>query len=396
MKPLLRSLGRVALVILGVFRAPAAESLAPLGAQPPAALKEAGIPRRLLAIDNVCAWPNLVALKDGSLVAIVYNQPNHGVTMGDIECWGSADGRFWKYLSTITKHSPGTSRLNHGAGLNANGDLVVLCNGWDKYEPTRNRVTSRPLQSVGAISRDGGKSWEELGPVLPAEPGLSWHVPFGDIQNAANGDLVLGTYAFSHPHWRVPAGESHLGADGRTVVTNKVPPPPPLGGIYAARSRDGGRTWAKIAPIVVDRHVEAAMLHLGGGRWLAAGRRFEHIDLDIFASNDDAVTWQRVINLDVKPVSSPHLLKLSDGRVLLTYGNRIPGNRGIDVRTSSDGGKTWAAPQRLIALETGDCGYPDVVELPGKRLLVVYYADGIPEHQRYHMGVINLTLDEIR
>jgi hypothetical protein len=28
--------------------------------------------------------------------------------------------------------------------------------------------------------------------------------------------------------------------------------------------------------------------------------------------------------------------------------------------------------------------------------MVAYYADGIPQHQRYHMGVINLTLDEVR
>ena len=33
----------------------------------------ADIPRRLIAIDNVCAWPNLVKLNDGSLVAVVFN-----------------------------------------------------------------------------------------------------------------------------------------------------------------------------------------------------------------------------------------------------------------------------------------------------------------------------------
>ena len=108
------------------------------------------------------------------------------------------------------------------------------------------------------------------------------------------------------------------------------------------------------------------------------------------------MTWKHVGVLDVKPVSSAHLLKLSDGRVLLTYGNRTGGNRGIDVRASGDAGKTWGSPQRLIELDTGDCGYPDAFELPGGRIMVAYYADGIPQHQRYHMGVINLTLDEVR
>ena len=134
-------------------------------------------------------------------------------------------------------------------------------------------------------------------------------------------------------------------------------------------------------------------MHLGGGKWLAASRRFDILDLDVFASGDDAFTWRRVTTLGVKPVSSAHLLKLSDGRILLTYGNRgAPEHRGIAARTSSDGGRTWSEPQTLVPLEKTDCGYPDAVELPGGRILVAYYTAGIAQHQRYHMGVINLSL----
>ncbi len=338
-----------------------------LAAKSPPALQAAGFPRRLVAIDNVCAWPNITKLPDGSLVAIVFNQANHGFTEGDVECWASADGRFWKYLSTVTQHAPATVRMNHGVGLNAEGHLVVLCSGWDNIAPRRN-PTSQTLPTVGAISRDGGKSWEQLGVVMPAVEGLSWHVPFGDIQLAANGDLVAGNYAFKRPR---------------------------TGNIYVARSQDGGRSWNTFTPIAKDRHVEAALLHLGKGRWLAASRRFEHLDLEIFASDDDALTWHSVNILDVKPVSAAHLLKLSDGRILLTYGNRTPGDWGIDARTSSDGGRTWSIPQRLAVLEAPDCGYPEAVEFPGGRLMVAYYCDGIATHQRYHMGVVNLTLDEL-
>lgn len=380
-------LAALLMLVPGARAAAAGQAMRMLPDQAPASLTAAGIPRRLVTIDNVCAWPNLVRLKDGSFVVIIFNQPSHGNREGDVDCWGSADGLSWKYLSTVTQHAPQTVRMNHGAGLNAQGEIVVLCNGWDRVEPTRNLVESRPIHSVVCISKDGGKTWDRRdGPALPKVEGYSWQVPFGDIILAANGDLVAGTYAFGKRDEAVredaknPTRDSHDGMRGH---------------VYAARSRDGGRTWVHFAPVVKDRHVEAAMLHLGGGRWLASSRRFGFRDLEIFSSDDDAFTWKRVCTLDIKPVSSAHLLKLSDGRILMTYGNRTGGDRGIDARTSADGGKTWGPPQRL-GVAAGDLGYPDAVELSGGRILVAYYASTGPQHQRYHMGVLNVTLDEIR
>ncbi len=48
---------------------------------------------RHVAINGVCAWPNLTLLPDGIIVAMVYNQPNHlEHEGGDLECWASTDG----------------------------------------------------------------------------------------------------------------------------------------------------------------------------------------------------------------------------------------------------------------------------------------------------------------
>jgi hypothetical protein len=237
------------------------------------------------------------------------------------------DGLTWKWLSTITRHEPETNRMNHAAGLNAAGELVVLCNGWDKVAPQRN-AESRPIQTVACFSRDGGRTWEQGGPVLPKVEGLSWHV---------------------------------------------------------------------ISPIVENNHCETAILHLGDGKWLTASRRFGMLDLDLFASDDDAFTWHPVATLDIKPVSSAHLLKLSDGRVLLTYGNRGERERrGIEARTSADGGLTWGQPQQLVALEKTDCGYPDAIELEDGRILLAYYCSSVSAHQRYHMGVIQFLAGDLR
>ena len=52
---------------------------------------------RYVAVDDVCAWPNLTLLKDGTLTATIFNQPHHGKGEGDVESWVSTDGgRKWE------------------------------------------------------------------------------------------------------------------------------------------------------------------------------------------------------------------------------------------------------------------------------------------------------------
>lgn len=337
-----------------------------------------GIPRRIIAIDNVCAWPNLSVLKDGTIVASIFNQPTHGRYEGDIECWTSVDqGLNWEYRSTPTQHEPYTVRMNHAAGVNKDGHLIVLCGGWDNIRPELNEE-SYPLEMSLSISKNGGETWEhESVGLLPVE-GLGHLTPFGDIMIAANGDLVLGTYAF----------ERHL--DESKSKNERE------GHVYIVRSQDGGRSWNHLTPIVKGTHVEAALLHLGNGKWLAASRRFGYTDLDIHTSTDDGFTWSQVTVLGIPSVSAAHLLKLSDGRILLSYGNRNPGNKGIDVRVSNNEGQSWSAPQRVVDLkETNDLGYPAAVELSNGHIMMAYYSSGIQQHGRYHMGIVNFLIDEL-
>ncbi len=42
---------------------------------------------RYVSIDNVCAWPNLTKLPDGTIAAVIFGKPSHGQMAGDIECW---------------------------------------------------------------------------------------------------------------------------------------------------------------------------------------------------------------------------------------------------------------------------------------------------------------------
>ena len=78
----------------------------------------------VVAVDNVCAWPNLTLLDDGTIVATVFNQPCHGTVAGDVECWATKDqGATWRKVGTPAPHEPHTNRMNVAAGLANNGDL---------------------------------------------------------------------------------------------------------------------------------------------------------------------------------------------------------------------------------------------------------------------------------
>ena len=85
---------------------------------------------RYVAVDNMCAWPNLTILPNGDLAAAIFNRPSHGLHEGDVEVWASTDGgQLWKHRGTATTHDPGTNRMNVAVGLAHNSDLVVLASG---------------------------------------------------------------------------------------------------------------------------------------------------------------------------------------------------------------------------------------------------------------------------
>ncbi len=100
---------------------------------------------RYVAVDNVCAWPNLTLLKDGTIVAAIFNHPSHGLAEGDVECWASTDGgKIWKLRGVPAPHEPRTNRMNVAAGTANDGSLIVLASGWGGAEFSR-----KDSQAVG-------------------------------------------------------------------------------------------------------------------------------------------------------------------------------------------------------------------------------------------------------
>lgn len=323
--------------------------------------KDGQKPAAIVAIDNVCAWPNLTLLPDGTIVATIFNEPSHGSTAGDVECWASADGgQSWQKRGTPAAHEPETNRMNVAAGLAPDGDLLVISSGWsNRYPPGQKGAAFRAgiLAPWVCRSRDGGRTWTVDPTAFPAKgPRGGVCIPFGDIVAGHDGQLRVAIYEVLNQR------------DDR---------------VYIYRSPDDGKAWGDPAALdATNYRNETALIHLGSGRWLAAARVSE---LQLYRSEDDARTWKVCGPVTGREQHPGDLLQLRDGRLLLSYGNRTA-SRGVDVRFSRDEGRTWNTPVR-IADFAGDGGYPASVQRADGQVVTAFYASKTPGHGRYHMGV---------
>ena len=332
---------------------------------PPA--KKLPLPPSRVAVDNVCAWPNLTVLPDGTIAAVIYSLPSHGGGEGDAQCWASEDeGQTWKLRGIPAPHDSGTCRMNVAAGLARNGDLVVLCSGWDKRDmkaPRHRRIA----KAFVSRSSDGGKTWR-ISREFPAEKEMSEFIPFGDIIQGQDGALYVSAYA------QTP------GNKGYTYHS------------YLLRSDDDGHTWRRVG-VIARGHNETAIIQLADGTWLAAARAGH---MDLYVSRDNGATW-RIITSTSANQHPGHFLLLKDGRVLLSHGERRAGIEGVGVRVSTDAAKTWPPVSLPIARALNfDCGYPSSVQLRDGRIMTAYYAKGTPTHPKtYHMAVVFWNVDAL-
>ena len=332
-----------------------------------------------------CAWPNLTMIPSGTIGAVIFNKPSHGGQEGDVELWVSEDdGYTWAMRSQVTEHVPPSVRMNVAAGMNADGEMVVLCSGWSLDEQGT-RGIGAILEPWVLLSSDEGHTWEITSTLEWEEgaAGLSEErrlIPFGDVCIAGD-ELVVSCYAPVAP-------------DGAAGQRDSL--------LY--RSADGGRTWGDASVIGGGNYNETDVLVPAGGPWLAICRTAAvHTDepgvnfganVRLFSSQDRGRTWQAGEHLSQPSQHPGHLLELADGRILATYGSRIPRLRGVLGRVSEDGGASWTAPFVVVGgLGEKDLGYPSSVQAPGGEIVTAYYTNCAPWHQRYHMGVVRWSLD---
>lgn len=328
-------------------------------------------PQPRVVMQNGGLWPTLMQLGDGTLLVMGFNHPSHSRGAGEPELWASTDGgRTWKFRSRPVPHDPDLAR----GGLvtqTPGGDLLCLSLAWSN-KPVEGQT---PVDEYGfrmgmtaflaARSSDAGRTWtiDPDGFPKPPEGGMHGY----------------------------PMGTACVGRDGTMRW--------PFGSIVLT-SRDDGRTWGEPAPLDTSgtRSVnESTILHLGDGVWLAGTREARDLNgtegMNLYRSEDDGRTWTWCYKVSRWQRYPGHLAQLADGRVILTYSDRIGAysvqsvSAGVDVIFSDDAGRTWSDPIRVGEF-IHDGGYPMSVQRADGRVVTSYYAEKTTTRDGYHAAVV--------
>jgi sialidase-1 len=314
-------------------------------------------------------WPTLAQGPQHELL-LVYSggRESHVCPFGQVELMRSHDeGESWSYPEVILD-GPIDDR-DAGVVVTPKGTILAtsfsslayasILDGaspdtWDKERLARWKAAHQRVNESERKTALG--TWM----IRSEDGGLSWSGRYDSLVNSPHGPIVTSQGRLLY------VGIS-LWSENRRVAV--------------AESEDDGQTWDWLSDIPIrkgDVATEYHELHMVESQ---PGHLVVHIrnhnptharETLQCESTDGGRTWSEPHSIGVWGLPS-HLLRLQDGRLLMSYGYRRK-PFGNQSRVSSDGGKTWGEPLTISADAIGgDLGYPSTVELSDGDLLSVWY-----------------------
>ena len=317
-------------------------------------------------------FPVLDKLQTGELAVIVRNRPHHSfASPAGLELYVSEDeGVRWVRRSEVS-HGYYSDCRNPAFGVLNDGTLVL---GVASFLPSQ---IPRKVELYFSRSSDNGLTWEPLRQ-MPLPVDMDRASPYGRIVQQPDGTLLMPVY------W--------------------------LNSSQICRSTDGGRSWGDYSLIGSGEvSSETAVLSLDNAHIIAVVRSMQKNGVygtgeALFQTDsaDGGETWSEPKRLTLDQQHPADLIKLKDGSLLLTYGNRIDGNcvveanladgngavdrdilkshNGVKILLSTDNGQTWGPEGGIVIYEgciSDDCGYPSSAQLEDGTIVTVFYEETI-------------------
>jgi sialidase-1 len=334
------------------------------------------------ALGEYCAWPDISRTAGGDLIVLFCGSEEHLGPDGKILLSRSTNnGATWEWPVTIFD----TPIDERESGITRLADGRILGHFWSTFHTPESYAALPPLSYekavidrwirivasqdyVGAAENQGG--WIRIS----SDAGRTWSAPtpgpdaiHGGIQ-LKDGSLLVASYR----------------SERNTIGVYTTPAP-------EAR-------WQRTADILSPQPDSLAfgephVLQLPSGRIImmirATARPYNDMDprccLWESYSDDSGKTWTAPFATPLWGFP-PHLLLLSDGRVVCSYGYRRPpfGQRAC---ISADG-VLWKLENEVILRDdapNGDLGYPASLELEPGLVLTVYYQPNVPAGTQQRM-----------
>ncbi|TWU16546.1 sialidase family protein [Allorhodopirellula heiligendammensis] len=328
-----------------------------------------------LESDRYHGWPTLCRCANGDLVVVCSGgRESHVCPFGRVDLMRSRDtGESWSYERTILD-GPIDDR-DAGIVETDQGTLLVSTFSSLAYEPRLQTALATAASDKPSMPAQQLAKWQAVQRRLPAgehekhrgcwmlrseDGGLNWSPAYRVPLNSPHGPIQLsdGTLFYAGVAlWDSP----------RSVGT--------------CRSSDDGRTWTPLEELPTRPGDDPSQYHELHAVEAADGRLIVHIRNHNAAnqnetlqthSTDHGKTWATPYSIGVWGLPS-HLLRLSDDRLLMTYGHRRA-PLGNQARISDDHGRTWSAPMIVSGDATsGDVGYPSTAEVSPGKLVTVWY-----------------------
>lgn len=325
-----------------------------------------------------CGWPTITRRKNGQLwVVWSGGRETHVCPFGRVESMISNDnGRTWTWPRVLIDGA--LDDRDAGVLETAKGTLLVTTFKSLAYESSLAAAEKRKPSDSGAWPAGKLKSWQaardrltdqqrksQLGPwmIRSVDGGISWTTPYRLLVNSPHGPTQLADGRLLY------AGKNVLKKDSEKTF------------VGVCESTDDGKSWKRLAEIPTrkgddnNNYHELHAVETNDHRIIVQIRNHNKPDAGETLqteSSDGGKTWTVPHSIGVWGLPS-HLLKLQDGRLLMSYGYRRK-PYGNQARISDDHGRTWSKPMTISNDAPGyDLGYPSTVQLGDGLLLTVWY-----------------------